>query len=224
MEGHPLLFSGLVLLAILIGGMAQLIPAILVHDAVPITHQMKPYTPLELAGRDIYIREGCYNCHTQQVRTLVAETLRYGPYSEAWEYVHDHPFQWGSKRTGPDLHRVGGKYPNLWHYKHMMDPRATSPGSTMPTYAFLAQGKVDFSQLHKKIALMQKLGVPYRSADVDAAEALANAQAQTIVADLASTGATAAADSELAAIIAYLQRLGKDRQGVDAARSSEKPH
>jgi cytochrome c oxidase cbb3-type subunit I/II len=214
LEGHPLLFSSLVLVAILIGGMAQIIPAITVKEAVPITHHMKPYTPLELLGRDIYVREGCYNCHTQQVRTLFAETLRYGPHSEAWEYVHDHPFQWGSKRTGPDLHRVGGKYPHLWHYKHMIDPRSTSPGSNMPSYEFLVSNPVDFRILPRKLELMKKLGVSYSENEILNAASSAMDQANQISTDLNSNGANLKPQSELTALIAYLQRLGTDRKSI----------
>lgn len=217
LEGHPLLFSGLVLIAILIGGMAQIIPAVAIHGAVPITAQAKPYTALELAGRDLYLREGCYNCHTQMVRLLVPETIRYGAYSEAWEYVYDHPFQWGSKRTGPDLQRVGGKYPHVWHYKHMIDPRATSPGSVMPAYAFLATKKLDMAALSDKLTLMQKLGVPYRNEDIDSARQSAEDQAKTISDDLKKSGAELAWESELTAIIAYLQRLGVDHKVLTQA-------
>jgi len=148
LEGKPLLFTVFVVLAILIGGAVQIIPAVTVKAAVPLRIEAKPYTALELAGRDIYVREGCYNCHTQMIRSLAAESLRYGPHSEAWESQYDHPFQWGSKRTGPDLARVGGKYPDLWHYKHMMDPRSTSPGSLMPLYDFLAVNRVDMSNIN----------------------------------------------------------------------------
>ena len=137
LEGKAVYMAGLALVTVLIGGIVEFIPAFMMEARVPSTTQVKPYTPLELQGRDLYIREGCYNCHSQMVRQYQKETLRYGPYSEAYEFIYDHNFQWGSKRTGPDLHRLGGKYPDLWHYKHMIDPRSTSPGSIMPAYPWL---------------------------------------------------------------------------------------
>ena len=163
------------------------------------------------------MREGCYTCHSQRIRPLLAETQRYGEVSRAEEFIYDHPFQWGSKRTGPDLHRVGGKYPNLWHYTHLMDPRATSPGSNMPPYTWLAEGRIDTKAAPQKLALMQKLGVPYSNAEVEGAEARQKAQAETIVADLATQGVQVAWDSELVAIISYLQRLGRGPQDLPAA-------
>jgi len=147
------------------------------------------------------------------IRPMIAEYLRYGEASRAEEFIYDHPFQWGSKRTGPDLHRIGGKYPSLWHYTHMMDPRSTSPGSNMPTYPWLAEGRIDAKLAGKKLALMQKLGVPYTNQDIDTAEVSQHRQANTIVADLKQSGVAVEWDSEMVALIAYLQRLGRD-QGV----------
>jgi cytochrome c oxidase cbb3-type subunit I/II len=144
---------------------------------------------------------------------MVPEFLRYGEASRAEEFIYDHPFQWGSKRTGPDLHRIGGKYPNLWHYSHLMDPRQVSPGSNMPTYPWLAEWKIDPKLAPQKLALMQKLGVPYTNADIDAAEANQRKQANTIVADLEKNGVKLEWDHEMVALISYLQRLGRD-QGV----------
>jgi cytochrome c oxidase cbb3-type subunit I/II len=213
-ERRPLAFTVLTLVAVLIGGVAELLPTILVKQAVPHTGAaQKPYTPLELQGRDLYVREGCYVCHSQMIRPMVAEFSRYGEASRAEEFIYDHPFQWGSKRTGPDLHRVGGRYPNLWHYTHMVDPRATSPGSNMPSYAFLTERSIDAKLGAKKLLLMQKLGVPYSNEDIDGALAAQQAQGEAVVADLAVSGVEAAWDSEMVAMIAYLQRLGRD-QGV----------
>jgi cytochrome c oxidase cbb3-type subunit I/II len=213
-EGRPLAFTVLTLIAILIGGVAELLPTILVKQAVPATgNSQKPYTALEQQGRDVYAREGCYVCHSQMVRPMVAEYLRYGEASRAEEFIYDHPFQWGSKRTGPDLHRIGGKYPSLWHFTHLMDPRSTSPGSNMPSYSWLKAWKIEAKLAPKKLALLQKLGVPYTNADIDSAEALQKRQAATIVADLLKSGVALEWDSEMTALIAYLQRLGRD-QGV----------
>ncbi|MFY0522303.1 cytochrome-c oxidase, cbb3-type subunit I [Archangium gephyra] len=214
-EGRPLAFTVLTLVAVLVGGVAELLPTILVKQAVPHHGEaQQPYSPLELQGRDLYVREGCYVCHSQMIRPFLAETQRYGDVSRAEEFIYDHPFQWGSKRTGPDLHRLGGKYPNLWHYTHLMDPRATSPGSNMPSYAWLAANRIDVKAAPKKLALMQKLGVPYTNADVDGAELRQKAQAETIVTDLAAQGVKVAWDSEMVAIVSYLQRLGRGPQDL----------
>jgi cytochrome c oxidase cbb3-type subunit I/II len=211
-ERRPLSFTVLTLVAILIGGVAELLPTILVKQAVPAhsDHAQQPYTALELEGRDIYIREGCYLCHSQMVRPLAADTARFGEYSKPEEFIYDHPFQWGSKRTGPDLHRLGGRYPNLWHYTHLMDPRSTSPGSNMPSYRWLAEGRVDVKQTPRKLALMQRLGVPYSNDQIDTAEAGEQAQADAVVTDLAGQGVSLRWDSEMVALISYLQRLGRD--------------
>jgi cytochrome c oxidase cbb3-type subunit I/II len=211
-ERKPLSFTVLTLIAILIGGMAELLPTLLVKQAVPAHSEnaQKPYTALELQGRDLYVREGCYVCHSQMVRTLTADTARFGDYSKPEEFIYDHPFQWGSKRTGPDLHRLGGRYPSLWHYAHLMDPRSTSPGSNMPSYRWLEEGRIDAKLARPKLALMQKLGVPYTNAEVDSAETAQRAQADAVVTDLASQGVAVQWDSEMVALISYLQRLGRD--------------
>jgi cytochrome c oxidase cbb3-type subunit I/II len=210
LEGRSLIFTVLVLIAVLIGGVAELLPTILVDRAVPKTGPIAtPYRPLELHGRDIYVREGCYLCHSQMVRPFRSEKLRYGEPSTAGEFIYDHPFQWGSKRTGPDLHRVGGKYGNLWHYQHLLDPRATSPGSNMPPYAFLVERKVDLGDTAVKLAAMKTLGVPYRGQDIQNGNYELEASARAIVTDLRQQGVEVAWDSELVALIAYLQRLGK---------------
>jgi cytochrome c oxidase cbb3-type subunit I/II len=188
------------------------------------------YTPLELAGRDLYVSEGCYNCHSQQIRMLVPDVLRYGrpgvtdDYSHLGESLYDHPFQWGSKRTGPDLHRLGGKYPNLWHYTHLMDPRATSQGSNMPSYRWLADAKIDQDLGAKKLDLMTTLGVPYTPEQIANAKADQQLQGEAIAKDLASQSVTVAADSEIVAMISYLQRLGRDhgvRYGAEPVKTTE---
>ena len=213
-ERRPFAFTVLVLISILVGGVAELVPTIMIKQAVPHSGQaQKPYSALELAGRDLYVREGCYVCHSQMIRPMVAEYLRYGDASRAEEFLYDHPFQWGSKRTGPDLARIGGKYPNLWHYSHMVDPRSTSPGSNMPSYSWLAAGRLDDAIAGKRLAMMQKLGVPYTNDQIDGAVRSQREQATTIVDDLATNGVELAVDSEMVAMIAYLQRMGRD-QGV----------
>jgi cytochrome c oxidase cbb3-type subunit I/II len=167
------------------------------------------YTPLELAGRDIYVSEGCYNCHSQMIRTMLPDVLRYGDYSRMGESIYDHPFQWGSKRTGPDLAREGGKYPHSWHFNHMMEPRSTSIGSNMPAYPHLFTTKFDQKSLPSKIAVMVKLGVPYPvMTDVEIKEN-AIKQGIEIVNLLKNDKLDAAPDTQIVALIAYLQKLGK---------------
>jgi len=210
LEGNSFAFTLFVLIAILVGGIAELIPTIFVEKAVPkIGAGQVPYTPLELVGRDVYVSNGCYTCHSQQIRPFRSEKLRYGDPSRAEESMFDHPFQWGSKRTGPDLARVGGKYPNLWHYTHMIDPRATSPGSNMPAYPWLEVRKVPLHQVPKKMQVMQKLGVPYSDEEIAQSQQAYEQQAKEITADLAQNGVELAWDSELTALIAYLQKLGR---------------
>ncbi len=211
LEGKALLFSVLVTLAVLVGGVAELVPVVAIDSAVPkLGVAQTPYTPLELVGRDVYVREGCYLCHSQQIRPFVNEVLRYGEASTANESIYDHPFQWGSKRTGPDLAREGGKYPNLWHFQHMNDPRSTSPGSVMPTYQFLTDDKVNLEHTALKVNAMKTLGVPYTSQDVSEANQLLERQARAVSDDLRKEGEDVAWDSEMVALIAYLQRLGKN--------------
>ena len=210
LEGRSLIFTALVLIAVLIGGVAEILPTIVLDRAVPLTGEIqKPYRPLELHGRDIYVREGCYVCHSQMIRPFRSEKLRYGDPSTAGEFIYDHPFQWGSKRTGPDLHRVGGKYGNLWHYQHMMDPRSTSQGSNMPSYAFLSTSKLDLGDTAVKMNAMKTLGVPYSGQEISASSAELETQAKSIVADLRNQGINLDWDSQMVAMIAYLQRLGR---------------
>jgi cytochrome c oxidase cbb3-type subunit I/II len=210
-----MLFWSLVL--ILIGGIVEMTPTFLVQSNVPTIESVKPYTPLELEGRDIYIREGCYTCHSQMIRPFRSETERYGEYSKAGEFVYDHPFQWGSKRTGPDLAREGaGKLRKLngWHYQHMYDPRSTSPGSIMPAYPWLHENKLDVSHTAKKISVMRSLGVPYEEGYEDQAVADLQEQAENVAIqtgiDLQNPDIAEKSDREIIAVIAYLQRLGTD--------------
>jgi cytochrome c oxidase cbb3-type subunit I/II len=221
LEGRSLLFSVLALIAVLIGGVAEILPTLVVDRAVPRTGPIQaPYRPLELHGRDIYVREGCYLCHSQMVRPLPSEKLRYGEPSTAGEFIYDHPFQWGSKRTGPDLHRVGGKYSHLWHYQHLVDPRITSVGSNMPAYAFLAQRKLDLGDTAVKMDAMRTLGVPYSAAEVTSAGHELERQAKAIAGELAAQGASLDWDSEMVALIAYLQRLGRNPAPAEPGKTS----
>lgn len=211
LEGWPLVFTVLTTLAILVGGLVEFIPMVLVKSNVPTIASVTPFTPLELAGRDIYIREGCNNCHSQMVRPFRDELERYGEYSKAGETVYERPFLWGSKRTGPDLARLGGKYPHLWHVRHMEDPRSTSPLSIMPSYAWLLRKQVNLSDLPAKLNVLQTLGHPYSDDEVQQAVADAEAQARAIAADIEAQGGPARlADKEIVALVAYLQRLGTD--------------
>ena len=215
LENNGLRFAVLSGLAVLIGGIVEFTPALTVDSFVPKISHVKPYTPLEFAGRDVYLEEGCYNCHSQMVRTLALEEKRYGRHSEGGEFVYDHPFQWGSKRTGPDLHRLGGKYPDLWHYKHMIDPRSTSPGSIMPSYPWLAEDKVDVEWLPRKLKAMQTLGVPYADEIVKSPKETYLKQALAMQKRLLNEGITVSEYSKMVALIAYMQRLGTDIQKAE---------
>lgn len=210
LEGRPIAFSIWVTIAILIGGVVEFMPAFLIKSNVPTIAAVKPYTPLELHGRDVYIKEGCVSCHSQMVRPFRSETERYGEYSKAGEFVYDHPFLWGSKRTGPDLHRLGGKYPDSWHYNHMVEPTSMSPGSIMPPYPWLSSQSIDLSLTPKMIKAMRTLGVPYEAGYEAQANADLQKQAAQVVANLKKDGITAEENSEMVALIAYLQRLGTD--------------
>lgn len=209
-ERKPVQMLVFSLIAVAIGGILELVPTFLVKSNVPTIASVKPYTPLELQGRDIYVREGCYVCHSQMIRPFRDEVARYGEYSKAGEFVYDHPFQWGSKRTGPDLAREGGKYPDSWHYNHMLDPRSMSPGSIMPAYPWLFDNKLDTGSTSAKIRAMQTLGVPYAEGYDKQANADLMTQAKKIQADLKKDKITTPASSEIIALIAYLQRVGTD--------------
>ena len=189
-ETSNTLLISLTLLVVLFGALVEIVPLYFQHSTTQPVPGLKPYTALQLAGRDIYLREGCYNCHSQMIRPFRAETLRYGHYSMAGEFVYDHPFQWGSKRTGPDLHRVGGKYSDEWHRVHMHNPRDVVPESVMPSYPWLEDAKVDADDMAPRMRALRKVGVPYSDAEINAAAG-----------DVKDK-------TELDAVIAYLQILG----------------
>jgi cytochrome c oxidase cbb3-type subunit I/II len=210
LERKPIMFLVASLVVILIGSFIELMPTLTISSNIPTIASVKPYTPLELQGRDIYIREGCSNCHSQTVRPFRSETERYGEYSKAGEFVYDHPFLWGSKRTGPDLARIGSKYGNAWHYNHLMDPRLMSPGSIMPNYDWLITQKLDTSLTKAKINAMRSLGVPYAPGYENIANKELDKQAKGIADNLAADHIKVKSDKEIIAIIAYLQRLGMD--------------
>ncbi|MBS1585924.1 MAG: cytochrome-c oxidase, cbb3-type subunit I [Bacteroidetes bacterium] len=209
-ERRPIQMLVFSLIVVGIGGLIEMIPTFMVKSNIPTISSVKPYTPLELQGRDIYIREGCYNCHSQMIRPFRSEVARYGEYSKAGEFVYDHPFQWGSKRTGPDLAREGGKYPDSWHFNHMYEPTSMSPGSIMPNYVWLFDNTIDTAITPAKIRAMQTLGVPYPAGFDQQANADLFKQADGIVANLAKDNIKVKNNKEIVAVIAYLQRLGKD--------------
>ncbi len=226
-EGKPVQFMILAIVVVAIGGLVQIVPTMIVKSNIPTIASVKPYTPLELEGRDIYIREGCYNCHSQLVRPLRFESARFGDYSKAGEFVYDHPFQWGSKRTGPDLAREGGnvkiKKSNFWHYQHMIRPKDVSKGSIMPAYVWLKENDLDLSLTEKKINAMRTLGVPYKKGYEKQAGADLAKQANEIATDIINNQPAEILKNinknqeisklekkEIVALIAYLQRLGKD--------------
>lgn len=189
-ETNNFLMIVLILLVVAVGGIVEIVPLFFQRSTTQPVAGLKPYTALELAGRDVYVREGCYNCHSQMIRPFRSETLRYGHYSTAGEFVYDHPFQWGSKRTGPDLHRVGGKYSDDWHRIHLINPRDLVPESNMPAYPWLDKTKVDGQSLPQHLKALRVVGVPYTDAEIAAAtEAVKD-------------------KTELDALIAYLQVLG----------------
>ena len=211
LESWPIVFTVLTTLAVSVGGIVEFVPTLLIDANTPTIKAVRPYTPLELEGRDIYVREGCHNCHSQMIRPLRHEIMRYGDYSKPGESIYDHPFQWGSKRNGPDLARVGGKYPHLWHVRHMEDPRSTSPLSVMPSYHWLLKDTLDLGDTQTKIEAMMMLDVPYELSVATNAVSLARAQAATIASEIETQGGPPGLhDKEIVALIAYLQRLGTD--------------
>lgn len=225
LERKVVLFTVLAFVATAIGGAVQIIPLLVVKSNIPEITSIKPYTPLEVEGRDIYIREGCNNCHSQLVRPFRSEVERYGEYSKAGEYVYDFPFLWGSRRTGPDVHRLGGKYNNNWHFNHMMDPRSTSEGSIMPQYPWLIKNTLDYSMLEAKLKALQTLGVPYTDAEITGAKANLEAQAKAIEESLhqdpefmKNYADSKIQEKEVVALIAYLQRLGMDIKANQTAQ------
>ena len=214
-ERRPIPFLIATLIVILIGGIIELVPTFLIKSNVPTIANVKPYTPLELQGRDIYRREGCYTCHSQMIRPFRSETERYGEYSKAGEFVYDHPFQWGSKRTGPDLAREGTmnlKKSDSWHFNHMDDPQAISPGTIMPAYSFLLDKELDTASTAAKINAMRTIGVPYKEGYEYTANADLMRQAQKIQNNLLRDSIRVKPNAEILAVIAYLQRLGTDTE------------
>ena len=209
-ERMPLFFTVMTAVAVIVASLFEIIPTFLIKSNVPTLAGVKPYTPLELAGRDIYQREGCFNCHSQMIRPLTYETERYGDYSKPGESVYDHPFLWGSRRIGPDLAREGGKYPDLWHVRHMYNPREVTQKSIMPAYPRLQTNIIDFATIQRHVDVMAMLGVPYGDA-VNRAPEMARAQAAQVAASIAGAGGPKGlADKEIVALTAYLQRLGRD--------------
>ena len=190
-ETSNFLMIVLVLLTVIVGGIVEIVPLFFQRSTTQAVEHLKPYSPLQLAGRDVYIREGCYNCHSQMIRPLRAETLRYGHYSVAGEFVYDHPFQWGSKRTGPDLARVGGKYSDEWHRLHLTNPRDLVPESNMPAYSWLEKATVNPADMAPRMKALRMVGVPYSDAEI--------AEAAAVVKD----------KTEMDALVAYLQIMGK---------------
>lgn len=214
LEGQTTIFSALALVAVLVGTLIEFIPALMSNNFIEISDKVKPYTSLELAGRDIYIREGCYTCHSQMIRPMASEKLRYGDPSQATESMYDRPFQWGSRRIGPDLSREGGLRPNYWHYVHMIDPRAMTDNSIMPEYSWLTKKKTGYKVLPKKLKVMKALGVPYSDEQIANAIVDAKAQANEITQSMAGNGVPMKMQNkQIIALIAYLQRLGTDLGG-----------
>ena len=223
-EGRWLLFTVMVIVAVAVASLFEIIPTFLIRSNVPTIAAVKPYTPLELAGRDIYIREGCFNCHSQMIRPFRYETERFGEYSKAGEFVYDHPFLWGSRRIGPDLAREGGKYPDLWHVRHMQDPRSITAKSIMPAFPQLLTNDLDFNAIQRKVDAMAMLGVPYGDAVLAGhAPVLAHAQAALIADTIAQQGGPAGLQNkEIVAVVAYLQRLGWDATHLSAPAAGGK--
>lgn len=224
-ETRWLSLTVLTFLAIAIGGAVLLIPPLYMQGSIEPLPGMRPYSALEVEGRDIYIREGCNVCHSQQVRPLKAETDRYGPYSVAGEGIYDRPFLWGSRRTGPDLHRVGGKYPDSWHWLHFVNPRNLEPRSNMPGFEFLTLRELDLSLTQRKLEVLRTLGHPYSDEEIERAPADAAEQAAGIARSLRDEGVgidEAGGRSEAVALIAYLQSLGRVwKDGTETAGAAE---
>lgn len=220
LEGKSGVFATFTAIGISIGGLVEIVPLYTIAASPSPIVEVTPYTALEQAGRDIYSREGCVQCHSQWVRPFRSETQRYGPWSRGGEYVYDRPFLLGSRRIGPDLQRIGGKYPDAWHYEHMRDPRSTSPGSIMPPYTWLHEDTIDYEDATATMATLQTLGVPYTDEEVSGTPEAMMAQGDKIVKSLAGSGITTTSDKEIVALIAYLQRLGTDGRAALAARES----
>jgi cytochrome c oxidase cbb3-type subunit I/II len=212
-ERRPVQLLIISLVVILIGGVIELVPTFMIKSNVPTIASVKPYTPLELEGRDLYVREGCYTCHSQMIRPFRSETERYGEYSKAGEFIYDRPFQWGSKRTGPDLAREGTgnlRKTDGWHFRHFREPGSMSEGSIMPAYPFMLENDLDVSNTEAKINAMRSLGVPYAKGYEKQALADLQEQAKGIAASLLNDSIRVSPNKEVIALIAYMQRLGTD--------------
>jgi cytochrome c oxidase cbb3-type subunit I/II len=220
-ERRPVQMLVFSFILVAIGGLLELIPTFLIKSNIPTITSVKPYSPLELQGRDLYISNGCYVCHSQMIRPFRDEVARYGEYSKAGEFVYDHPFQWGSKRTGPDLARIGNKYPDSWHYNHMLEPQSMSPGSIMPAYAWMLDDPIDTASTPAKIRAMQRLGVPYPEGYDQVANKDLMQQAETIRTKLAADKIKTPANREIVAMIAYLQRMGTDIKAMPVAAATQ---
>jgi cytochrome c oxidase cbb3-type subunit I/II len=223
-EKNVTLMMVLILLTVSIGGLVEIIPLFTIESTIEKVQGVRPYSPLEQFGRNIYVREGCYNCHSQMIRTLVPDVLRYGDYSRLGESIYDHPYQWGSKRTGPDLARVGGVYPNVWHLRHMENPRSVSIGSNMPNYPWLLTNDTDVAALPAKLSAQRRLGMPYPNWTPEQIQQRVDTQAKTIAEDLRTAGAYVAPEKEIIALIAYLQHLGKYESVTPIARAKVATH
>ena len=212
LEGRSALFAIGTTVVISIGALVEIVPMFSASSSLSWerANWVTPYTPLEVAGRDIYVREGCMVCHSQMIRPMRAEMLRYGEWSRAAEFQYDRPFLLGSRRTGPDLQREGGKRPDAWHYEHMKDPRSMTPGSIMPTYPWLLDAKIDPADVAASVVALARVGTPYAATDRASVTAALEEQGATVALSLSSAGVTAAWDDEIVALTAYLQRLGKD--------------
>ena len=221
-ERKPIKFTVWTTVAVAVASLFEIIPTFLIRSNVPTIASVKPYSPLELYGRDLYIAEGCYNCHSQMIRPIRMETERYGEYSKPGEFVYDHPFQWGSRRIGPDLHRIGGKYPHLWHVRHMENPRSTTPNSIMPPYQWMLEDDIDFASIQPRIDAMAMLGVPYGEA-VKRGEEMARQQADAIAKEIVAQGGPDLTGKNIIAMTAYLQRLGTDIKKMKKAGEGDKP-
>ena len=221
LEPRATLFAVLTTVCISVGGLVEIVPMFGAKTGPEAMEGIHPYSPLEVAGRDIYIREGCYTCHSQMVRPMRSETLRYGPWSRAGEYAWDRPFLLGSRRIGPDLHRVGGKWPDAWHYDHMKDHAGMTEGTIMPNYPWLLEDSYDPADVQASLTALQTVGTPYTDEDIASAPAKMKEQGDAIVGRLATAGIQTTSDKEIIALIAYLQRLGVD--GRAQIKAQEEP-
>ncbi len=223
-EGLPVRFTVWVVIAVVVASLFEIIPTFLIRANVPTIASVRPYTPLELAGRDIYVAEGCYNCHSQMIRPILAETKRYGEYSKPGEFIYDHPFQWGSRRIGPDLAREGGRQSALWHLRHFEDPEALTPGSIMPEYAWLLERELNFGTIPDRVQAAAFLGAPYSDEELASAEELAREQARQIGEEIVKQGGPMGMEDKMVvAMVAYLQRLGTDLFAPPPGAAPEAP-